>query len=429
MSWRARGWGWWFAVTAVAAGTVVRLGWVLTADIDPLSGPDSDTYHQAAIAITRLGPFSAEIPAVPYWPVGYPAFVAAAYQAFGVGSPVVGVLQALAVTVAAGAVLSMQRHFGSAALVAAVLLSVNTALIGASALLMYEPLLAGLLAGAGVLLVGRHPSRCAVAFAMVGVASVIQPKCLIAGVLWLVWAARGSSRRAIGAWAVVFLLAPMTVLVMNHSAFGAWALSANLGPTMRIGFNDEADGTYNTYSDETRRGCEQPPDLFEQDRALVACALRWAVANPTRLPYLTAMKVTTFWSPFTGPFTLRSTWGTRIDIRTEYPAYLTDNETFEAVDLVWSNIFVFGSIVLTVTGLAIQLRRNRDLAILWGIPVVAFLVVTLGTIGDARFRLPVAGFYLVAQAHALVALGRLLVRSSPTLSRFRRTALPTPREG
>lgn len=410
------------ALVIIVVATIARIAWALDPDIDPLSGPDSDTYHQAAIAITRLGPFSKEIPAVPYWPVGYPAFVAFLYEAFSVGTRAVGVVQALSVGVAALAVLSLHRVIGLAvAGTAAVLLSLNTALFDASGLLMYEPLLGALLAVAAALLVERRLVRSTIALGLVGVASVIQPKCLLVGLAFLAWHAWRAPKKATAICVIAFVTMPAVVSVANVGNFGSPSLSANLGATMRIGFNDEADGTYNIYSDETRRGCEEHPDLFDNDRSLTGCALSWAVRHPGRLPHLTTMKAVTFWSPFTGPYTSRGTWDMRIDLRSMYPAFWTDNETFELVDEILGNGFVVVAMVLTIVGSVGLFRRNHEVALLLTAPLVLFFLVTLGTIGDPRFRLPVAPFYVVAQAQALAMLGAALVRLSPTL-RARREA-------
>ena len=66
------------------AATLFRLVYGL-AVADPGSGPDSPTYHQAAVAMAHKGLFS-QAPSVPYWPVGYSWFLAIFYRAFGDGS-------------------------------------------------------------------------------------------------------------------------------------------------------------------------------------------------------------------------------------------------------------------------------------------------------------------------------------------------------
>lgn len=69
----SRGW----LLGALALSTCVRLGYALVV-MDPLSGPDAPTYVEAAPAIATQG-FNGDIPGVPCWPAGYPAFLSAFY--------------------------------------------------------------------------------------------------------------------------------------------------------------------------------------------------------------------------------------------------------------------------------------------------------------------------------------------------------------
>jgi hypothetical protein len=404
----------WLILGFIGVTTLLRVAYALSG-IDPLSGPDSQTYHDAAVAITHYGPLSNQIPAVPYWPVGYPAFVGFLYDLFGIGTRAVGVIQALAVGVAALAVLSTRRHFGLAVSgTAAVLVSVNTALFGASASLMYEPLLTAFLAVAAVLILDRVPLKTVGAFALLGIATVIQPKCLLVALAFLGWVA-WRNRKDAAFSLVAFLTLPLVVSVSNLQNFGSPSLSANLGPTMRVGFTDRANGTYNGYYEETREGCREHADMFANDRSLVGCALGWAVRHPERLPKLEAMKAMAFWSPMSGVLAERGTWRNPIAVQYRYPQEVKDTPTYQALELGVSHAFVFVSMILSVVGGVVIWRRNRGLAFVWTIPVVVFFLVTLGTIGDPRFRLPVAPFYLLLEAQALAVVVPYLARLSPTL--------------
>lgn len=385
-------------IALAVLSTVARIAYSF--HVDPLSGPDSMTYWDAAETIRAHGIFYDQIPGIPYWPLGYPAVVAL----FGTTGTVI--LQAALVGVTGWLIYLVARPLGEGSgFVAGVLVTLNPALSAASARLMYEPLLAFLLVAA---IVTRD--RPYVATSFIGLASVIQPKCLLVGVAFLIWLAWQHRKGLLLAIATLLAL-PAALLVLNLVNYGAVGLSANLGATMVIGFNDHADGTYNSLGPTTVKDCDLSGESFARDKALVKCSIGWALSHPTRLPKLEAMKAVAFFSPYVGPTTARSTWYSELDWRNVYPAWITEDETFKSVDEVASNIWIVLLVGLLVAGAVMAYRESPSFAVLLLVPVVAFLLVHLTTIGDARFRLPVIPFTIIFQAVALVRVSRVLFPS------------------
>lgn len=399
---------------AIAVTTAARFLYSL--QVDPLSAPDASSYHQAGMAIAARGPFAGDIPGVPYWPIGYPALVGAAYAVFGVGTPMIGIVQGLLLGAAAWSLyVGTRKTVGeTTASLAAIMLTANPALSAASGRLMYETLLAALLTF-GFALFLRNPRKPMAACLVVGLASVVQPKALLVGIGCLVWLFGTRRPQILALCLAALLVAPLPVVILNNVNYGVWIISANLGTTMRTGFNDHADGTYSSFGPGLTEGCDTSGDLFVRDRALVRCSVEWIAENPGHLPKLEAMKAVAFWSPFVGPFTMRGTWYSDLDFRSLYPAWITESDPFEKIDVVATNLWMAASLGLIAVGAVALGRRHRlvVLTCLW--TIAAFLIMSLLTIGDARYRLPAAPFYHLLQASGLLVVIQWLGSRSPTL--------------
>jgi hypothetical protein len=165
---------------------------------------------------------------------------------------------------------------------------------------------------------------------------------------------------------------------------------------MRIGMYDGADGGYRTLGASIGRDGQE---LAARDRALIRDSVRWASDNPTRALALTGPKAWNFWSPLAGGGGLRGTWFHGFDPRRVVP--LT-SAIWTALRVAWTT----ATIVLAASGAVLAWRRRPAGAGLLLIPVLSFLVISLASIGDARFRIPVAPFYTAFIATTLVALLR-----------------------
>ncbi|HEV7750781.1 MAG TPA: glycosyltransferase family 39 protein [Baekduia sp.] len=421
-------------VALIVAITLVRLLGAAGA-IDPLAGPDTGSYVAAARGLADQGLLADHVPNLPYWPAGYPAFLAAIFAVVGDAPRAVAALQVLLLGVATWSLFGLVRREigGAVAVVAVVLTGLSPALLAASDELMYETVLASALVIAFDLVsrARRAPGRRGVALAaagasVLGLASTMQPKALAVVAVLLAWAClgprgAGGARTAWLALAVVVAAAvgPVALMARTAAATDHAALSANLGATARIGLNDGAGGGYR-YDVAVLRGCGLPPrlvsrdrvgfsddDLFTFDRTLTRCSASWAASHPLRALRLAAVKALYFWSPMVGPLPRdrEASWAQPFDVRRAVPSAVRDAGAFATVNRVLGNLWTLLVVGLVVAGAAVGVRsEHRRATLLLAAPVALFLAVSMVTIGDARFRLPVTPFYIVLQALALVAV-------------------------
>jgi 4-amino-4-deoxy-L-arabinose transferase-like glycosyltransferase len=430
----------------IVAITLVRLLGAAGA-IDPLAGPDTGSYLAAARGLADRGLLADHVPNLPYWPAGYPAFLAAIFAAVGEAPRAVAALQVLLLGVATWCLFTLVRRElgGAVAVVAVVLTGISPALLAASNELMYETVLASALVIAFDLVSrarrapGRRGGALAAAGAFVlGLAATMQPKALVVVLVLLAWACVGPrdalATRARTAWvalAVVLAAAvgPLALIARSAAATDHAALSANLGATARIGLNDRASGGYR-YDVSVLRGCGLPArlvsrdrvafsdaDLFAFDRTLTRCSASWAADHPLHALRLAAVKALYFWSPMVGPLPRdrEASWAQPFDLRRALPPALRHAGAFATANRVLGNLWTLLVVGLVLAGAAVGVRgEHRRATLLLAAPVALFLAVSMVTIGDARFRLPVTPFYTVLQALAVVALlHRLAGRTGP----------------
>lgn len=393
-------------------------------------GPDAPSYLAAAHALASYGLVHAA-PNLPFWPAGYPIFIALIFDVFGQAVRVVSAVQVLIFAVASWSLYALiRREFGAIpALYALVLLSVSPAFVAAPNEVMYEPLLgAGLVIAADLISRARRSQSGqrlligATGGLVLGLASTMQPKALVLVPFAVAWAFTG--RRSVALAAVVLIAAavgPFAVALRTQDTTGHFALSANFGVTARIGLNDHASGGF-TYDLQTLEGCKLPPRLFSRDRVgftnaelftsnsmLTMCASRWAIHHPARTLWLGLKKALYFWSPMTGPTThqRQATWGQPFNILRLFPHSLRDSLPFRIVSNVLFNLWTVLVLASIATGVALAWRqgcRIATAALL--VPVLCFMAISMVTIGDPRFRLPIAPFYIGLQGIALAAVSQ-----------------------
>jgi hypothetical protein len=362
------------------------------------------------------GPF-ADAPRLPYWPAGYPALIAQIYRLFGLRADwAIQVFQIVLLGVAswcAYRLLSGVFDSGTA-LLSMLLLATHPALLAASSEIMYESCLASLLTIAVYLVwVAAQRPRSGLPDVvapglLLAVAGALQPKVMLAAVLvagWL-WF---QQRRVVLCFAFVVAasLGPLALAARTHVTDGHWAVSANLGVTMGIGFNDSAIGGY--VHTVPQPPCGHHEDPFAQDRALVRCSIGWAIGHPLRVPTLSARKAMFYWSPMAGPLSRRGTWFHSFRYQRLLPSSVEHAPVFRTFDEVTSNLWTVVTVALVGTGTWFGIRdpRTRSGTTLLLMPIMAFFLVTLGTIGDARFRLPTS---LLLTGLIALALNRIWAR-------------------
>jgi hypothetical protein len=250
-----------------------------------------------------------------------------------------------------------------------------------------------------------------------GIVVFIQPRFVLTVVLInLIWIMYRQNVRQAALFAlfsiVLTLLFPASLIYRNYQATGLMVVSTNLGNTMNLGAGDKATGAYRSEGQGVE--CDVTGlDLVEADSKRVSCVFNWYVNNPGKTAKLFFNKSLYFWSPWVGPE------GSGTMGRNPWLKIHPINDIASSPDgarLVFGNFgkafswfWVIGGLALIFYGF-LMLWKQRGLERLIGL--LAMLVVSINwmislmTIGDHRFRVPIMGMSLFLQAIGLKTLFR-----------------------
>lgn len=248
-----------------------------------------------------------------------------------------------------------------------------------------------------------------------GLASFMQPRfILVAAVfvfLCVIYSAGRKFRIKLAAIGVVALiLLPSLLIFRNSEAVGKAAISTNLGTTMSLGVGDETLGGYNRIGPGIKCDPSVPGEALT-DNQIVACVIKWYAANPIKTAKLAFHKSLYFWSPWSGPVaegtTARNPWLMVSPVEQM-------QKTTTAEDLIQgyfgktiSYLWLIGQFVLLLLGFLTLCKRggfDKKIALLTATPVLVAWLITLGTIGDNRFRIPTMGLSLLLQVVGFLAI-------------------------
>ena len=245
--------------------------------------------------------------------------------------------------------------------------------------------------------------------AISGFLGFIQPRLLIAGFLvlffWIVYRKSGKLIPIfLSLSLIIMLFFPASLAFRNQEAVGVIAVSTNLGTTMDIGAGNLATGGYD--SKEHGVNCNiTSSDVAKADSQRVACVLKWYVSNPNSAVKLFYNKSIYFWSPWSGPV-LSGTMGLNPWLKIN--PITSINKTPEGAALIggmfgklFAYFWIFSGLGLLLYGFSILWRaKGTERFIgLFAITIVSSSwAITLISIGDHRFRLPVMGMSLFLQA-------------------------------
>ena len=381
-------------------------------------GADGENYLTGYDAMLKDGIFSTETK-LTYWPAGYPLFI--------LFLSLIGksfVLTTLAVV--QSAIYSFSAYFFAAQLaktrlknfayLAFFMILLNPTLSLSSIAVGYEsPAAAGYLIVAGLLIkdfVQKDDKKLlpyiAISSAIFGFMSFIQPRLIVSGILvTLLWILiRKPSRSAALLVAValaVTLFFPATLIFRNNQAVGLNSISTNLGGTMNIGAGDKAEGGY--ASKDVGVPCTTSGTDAEKDSQQVACVLKWYLNNPTKAAKLFYNKTKFFWSPWEGQLAngtmARNPWLKIHPVRDMQQNPDGDKLVRGPIGSLVSWSWFLGGLGFLFYGFII-LWRSRQLERLVGsvamIAISTSWLISLVTIGDHRFRLPIMGMSLFLQA-------------------------------
>ena len=261
-----------------------------------------------------------------------------------------------------------------------------------------------------------------------GLLVFLQPRlilsCILIIFIWIItWKGLKASALLMILSLAITLIFPATLIYRNNKSVGLNSISTNLGITMNIGAGDKATGGY--MQEGYGVPCELSGTSVEQDNQRVKCVLDWYTQNPTKAIKLFYNKSVYFWSPWFGPIAngtmARNPW-----LKISPLQSIASNP--EGADLILgpfgklvSWVWLIGGLALLIYGYLALWRQNSLERFLGNLAIIAIgtnWLVSLISIGDHRFRIPVMGISLFLQAIGLKSLfgGRkLFMVDGPTL--------------
>jgi hypothetical protein len=413
-----------FIIKIVVMFNVQSGGWL---------GADGENYLTGVDGLLNQGFFSGEIK-LTYWPAGYPLliwpFAALSITKFVYMLSVIQSLFFAFSTYFLTKSLSKTR-LSYLAFTASLLISFNPTLSLGSLTVAYEtPVASCLMMALGIAITAfNKDSENKMALRQIafiglwfGLASFMQPRfILVAAIFILIFALYSAGRiyqiklAAIGL--IALMLLPALLIFRNSEAVGKATISTNLGTTMNLGVGEETLGGYNRIGPGIK--CE-PPVQGEAltDNQLVACVIKWYATNPIKTVKLAFHKSLYFWSPWSGPVaegtTARNPW-------LKVSPVQQMQKTVAAVNLIQGNfgktisyLWLVGQIALLLFGFFTLYKLGglaKKVALLSVTPVLLAWLITLGTIGDHRFRIPTMALSLLLQVAGLLAIREKTTRA------------------
>ena len=382
------------------------------------AGADHEGYTNGFNALLKEGVFSDQYE-LNYWPAGYPLFILL-LSLIG-KSFVFTTLSIVQSAIYSFAVFYFAKHLAQTRLrkfsyFTFLLILFNPTLSLSSIATGYESLTAsGYLFVAGLIIqdfVKKDDKKLvaylAISSAIFGFMSFIQPRLIVSGILinllWILirkpW--KSASLLVVVSLAIT-LFFPATLIFRNNQAIGLNTISTNLGGTMNIGAGDKAEGGY--ASQYVGVPCTTSGTDAEKDSQQVACVLKWYLNNPVKATKLFYNKSKFFWSPWKGQLAngtmARNPWLKIHPVSDIQNSPEGDKLVRGPIGLIVSWSWLLGSLGFLFYGFTILWRAKQLERLMGSIAMIAIStswLISLVTIGDHRFRLPIMGMSLFLQA-------------------------------
>lgn len=392
-------------------------------------GADGENYLQGFDALMRDGVFSKE-QILNYWPAGYPLvilFLSILGKSWALTT--LSLVQSMIFSYASY-LLALQlskTRLKKFSYLAFILIILNPTLTLSSLVIGYESLTASgfLIASAIIIkdLIEKDDKKfikyLLINSTIFGLLTFMQPRLIVSGILInLFWIMIRKGIKA-GSLLVIVSLAvtlffPATLVYRNHKAIGVNSISTNLGVTMNIGAGDKATGGY--MKEGYGVPCLTNGSSTQQDNQRVKCVLNWYKSNPSKAIKLFYNKTIYFWSPWfnngfmnntvTGTMN-RNPWLTITPIKNIASTPDGDKLVYGEFGKLISWLWLLGGLVLLLYGYLILWRQNSLERFIGNMAMIAIAtnwLISLISIGDHRFRLPIMGMSLFLQAIGLKTL-------------------------
>jgi hypothetical protein len=247
-------------------------------------------------------------------------------------------------------------------------------------------------------------------------ATFMQPRWILTSIIIAVaWALMYKNRKVQALILVgvigVMTIAPAILIQRNVASIDKAVISTNLSVTMKLGAGPQTTGGYAHTGPDVP--CDPvPPATTVSDNDVVKCVIKWYAANPVKAGKLFVKKGWYYWTPWSGPFAngtmARNPWLKVNPIMDIARGSQSGNDlVYKSVGKGISFFWVVGGISLFFIGF-FWLRSMKgiyaNIAWLTGIPVVISWLISMGTIGDHRFRIPTMSLSLFLQVMGYFAL-------------------------
>ena len=405
----------------IIMGNIQAGGWL---------GADGENYTAGVDGLLKDGFFSEE-PKLSYWPAGYPLLLwpfaeLAVSKFFYIISFLQSVFFAYSTYFFTNKLRTSSLKY--LAFWVSMLITFNPTLSLSSLAIGYEaPIASCFMMIAGIIWANASPTinrKFWLNVAYVGgwfaLATFMQPRFLlitiIVSILWALKVVGTKNRIRIAALVTaVMMVAPAIMIYRNTVVIDKATISTNLGVTMRIGAGPDTSGGY------ARTGPEVPcepkaPATTITDNEVVICVVKWYLTNPIDTARLSFNKTLFFWSTWSGPETegtmARNPW---LKIS---PAQQVAIGSQSGRDFVYGPIgiivswgWILGQMIFLLAGYRVLRKIGTDEKFLAQVvltPVVLSWLISIGTIGDHRFRIPTMSMSIFLQVVAFLAIRKKL---------------------
>jgi hypothetical protein len=393
-------------------------------------GADGENYTAGVDGLIKDGFFS-EDPKLSYWPAGYPLLLwPIATISISKFLYVVSFLQSIFFAYSTYFFTNKLRTSSLKYLAfwASMLITFNPTLSLSTLAIGYEaPIASCFMMIAGIIWANASPTfdkKFWLNVAYVGgwfaLATFMQPRFLlvamIVSVIWALKVVGAKNRIRIAALVTaIMMVAPAIMIYRNSVVIDKATISTNLGVTMRIGAGPDTSGGY------ARTGPEVPcepkaPATTVTDNEVVICVVKWYLTNPVDTARLSFNKALFFWSPWSGP-KVEGTMARNPWLKIS-PAHQIARGSQSGHDFVYGPFGIlvsWGWIIGQMLFLFMGYRSLRQLgesekffANIVMIPVVLSWLISIGTIGDHRFRIPTMSMSIFLQVVAFLVIRKKL---------------------
>lgn len=255
-----------------------------------------------------------------------------------------------------------------------------------------------------------------------GLASFMQPRFLLVGSIFILLHTiflygKRLNIKLLAVGAIAIFLLPALLVFRNAQAIDKATISTNLGVTMNLGVGEETLGGYNRIGPAIN--CKpKSTETSVTDNELVACILKWYATNPVKTIKLAFNKSLYYWSPWSGSVAegtmARNPWLKISPVQSMQKSVDGANLVRGGFGKLISYTWLVGQVILLVWGFLSLKRRGKfefQIAILTLIPVALAWLITIGTIGDHRFRIPTMGLSLLLQVAGILAIRQKVTKA------------------